>query len=89
MSQEPQSGTASQVLEPAKTHTFWSVVAILFFAPTAVAAVFQSGKTYAANQAGDYAQAHLSSRAARKWQNITALVFIVVFILNAVAMGFR
>ena len=91
MSQESPNAPASRALElgPAKTFTFWSVVAVLFFAPTALAAVFQSGKTYAANQAGDYAQAREASRAARKWQNITAVVFILLFLINAVTLGIR
>lgn len=89
MSQQPQTNSGTPAPGPAKTYTFWSVVAVFFFAPTALAAVFQSGKTYAANQSGDYAQAHEASRAVRKWQNITALVFIVLFILNLVTMSMR
>lgn len=73
--------------DPARTRTLWSVIAALFFFPTGLAAVFQSGKTYAANLAGDQAGAQDASAAARKWQNISALCFIVLFILNLVLGG--
>ena len=58
---------------------------MLFFAPTALAALFQSGKTYAANQVGDYALAQSSARAVRKWLNITGLIFIALLVLNVIA----
>ena len=89
MSQQPSPDVGTRTLEPAKTYTLWSVVAVLFFAPTALVAVFQSGKTFAANRVGDYALAHEASRAVRKWQNITALIFIALFVLNLVTLGMR
>lgn len=73
-------------LGPAKTLTTWSVIAAIFF-PTGLAAVFQSGKTYAANQTGDDASARSAAAAVRKWQNISAICFVVVFILNLVFGG--
>ena len=73
-------------LGPAKTLTTWSVIAAIFF-PTGLAALFQSGKPYAANQTGDYARARSAAAAVRKWQNISAICFVVVFILNLVFGG--
>lgn len=67
---------------PAKTYTVWSVIAVLFFMPTALAAIFQSGKAYAANQAQQWELAHAASAKARFYQNITAVVFIVLFLLG-------
>ncbi len=75
------------VTAPAKTRTLWSVIAAVFFFPTGLAAVFQSGKTYAANLAGDHPGAHDAAAAARKWQNISAICFIGLFILNLVLGG--
>lgn len=75
------------VTAQAKTRTLWSVIAAVFFFPTGLAAVFQSGKTYAANLAGDHEGAHAAEAAARKWQNISGLCFIVLFILNLVLGG--
>lgn len=72
---------------PAKTRTVWSVIAAIFFFPTGLAAVFQSGKTYAANLAGDYETAQIAAAAVRKWQNISALCFVAFFILNLVLGG--
>ncbi len=71
----------------AKTRTLWSVIAAVLLFPTGLAAVFQSGKTYAANLIGDDARAHTAAAAARKWQNISALCFIALFILNLVVGG--
>ncbi len=67
---------------PAKTYTFWSVIATFFFWPTGLAAVFQSGKTYAANQAQQWDLAQAASKEVRKWQNITGGIFIVLFLLS-------
>ncbi len=72
---------------PEKPRTLWSVIAAVFFFPTGLAAVFQSGKTYASNLAGDHASAHDAASAARKWQNISAICFIALFILNLVFGG--
>ncbi len=73
--------------DPANTRTLWSVIAAIFFFPTGLAAVFQSGKTYAANRAGDQAGAQTAAAAARKWQNISAICFIALFLLNLFVGG--
>lgn len=70
---------------PAKTHTFWSVIATLFFWPTGVVSVFQSGKTFAANQAQQWDLAQEASRQVRKWQNITGGIVIVLIVLTIVS----
>lgn len=74
---------------PAKTYTAWSVIAVFFFLPTALAALFQSGKTYSANLLGDYALAEQSSKAVRRWLNITGAIFIVLLVLNVIYSATR
>ncbi|MEZ5158094.1 MAG: CD225/dispanin family protein [Candidatus Nanopelagicales bacterium] len=81
-SQQTAASDTSMVSRgPAKTYTVWSVIATLFFWPTGLVCVFQSGKTYAANQCEQWGLAHTASQQVRKWQNITAVIFVAILVV--------
>ena len=72
---------------PAKTYTLWSVIATLFFWPTGLVCIFQSSKTYAANQCEKWDLAHIASKQVRKWQNITGAIFVVILVLSLLSQA--
>lgn len=81
MSQDPEPTTAQG---PAKTRTVWSIIACLFFFPTGAAALFQSGKVHAANQAGRYDLSAEANKQVKTWQNVTGLIIIGYVVLSIV-----
>ncbi len=85
--QTAAADTAVLCPEPAKTYTVWSVIATLFFWPTGLVCVFQSGKTYAANQSEQWGLAHTASQQVRRWQNITGVIFVVILVLAMVSQA--